>query len=220
MACPVRACRHGRSRGSTACPSWRRPLRQDLLNVSRLRADRRWRGSGCSARDRDWFFKGWASIRRPRNVRGVNVNHLRYIYTIVGGALVGLAGPAYSLSIKAGWKGDDLGARRGGWIALAITILRRVGPACGRRSAPYLFGFLQWLGLVLQPTLPGVPSQVLQVAPFPLMILTLLLVNLGNRMDGADAGGDAGRVRRMFARLVRFMRASPPAALGVPFGRQ
>ncbi len=44
----------------------------------------------------------------------------------------------------------------------------------------YLFAFLQWLGLVLQPSLPGVPSQVLQVAPFPLMIMTLLLVNIGN----------------------------------------
>ena len=39
----------------------------------------------------------------------------------------------------------------------------------------YLFAFLQWLGLVLQPSLPNIPSQVLQVAPFPLMILTLLL---------------------------------------------
>jgi simple sugar transport system permease protein len=39
---------------------------------------------------------------------------------------------------------------------------------------------LQWLGIVLQPRLPGIPSQVLQVAPFPLMILTLLFVNIGD----------------------------------------
>jgi simple sugar transport system permease protein len=47
-----------------------------------------------------------------------------------------------------------------------------------------LFALLQWLGLVLQPSLPGIPSQVLQVAPFPLMILTLLLVNIGNARMG------------------------------------
>jgi hypothetical protein len=29
----------------------------------------------------------------------------------------------------------------------------------------YLFSVLQWLGLVLQPFLPSVPTQVLQVAP-------------------------------------------------------
>jgi simple sugar transport system permease protein len=77
---------------------------------------------------------------------------------------------------------------------------------------------LQWLGLVLQPRLPGIPSQVLQVAPFPLMILTLLLVNIGNaewveRMLAALPE----RTRRIVARLLRTLRASPPASLGIPF---
>ncbi|RMG83112.1 MAG: ABC transporter permease, partial [Chloroflexi bacterium] len=35
--------------------------------------------------------------------RGTRVNRLRYLYTAVGGALVGIAGAAYSLSLKAGW---------------------------------------------------------------------------------------------------------------------
>ncbi len=153
-------------------------------------------------------------------VRGVNVNRLRYVYTIVGGALVGLAGPAYSLSIKAGWKGTISGLDGIGWIALAITIFGGWDPLRAAFGA-YLFAFLQWLGLVLQPSLPGVPSQVLQVAPFPLMILTLMLVNLGNtewmeRMLAAMPD----RFRRFFARMVRFMRAAPPTALGVPFERQ
>ncbi len=112
-------------------------------------------------------------------VRGANVNRLRYLYTIIGGALVGLAGPMYSLSVKVGWKGTITGLDGIGWIALAITIFGGWNPLRAAFGA-YLFVLLQWLGLVLQPSLPNIPSQVLQVAPFPLMILTLLLVNIGN----------------------------------------
>jgi simple sugar transport system permease protein len=80
---------------------------------------------------------------------------------------------------------------------------------------------LQWLGLVLQPSLPGIPSQVLQVAPFPLMILTLLFVNIGNAewVDRTLAGLPDG-TRRFLSRLLRSLRASPPASLGVPFEQE
>ncbi len=150
-------------------------------------------------------------------VRGANVNRLRYLYTILGGAITGLAGPAYSLSIKAGWMGTQSGLDGIGWIALSITIFGGWNPWRAAFGA-YLFALLQWLGLVLQSSLPGIPSQVLQVAPFPLMILTLLLVNIGNaewvaRMLAALPEG----ARRAIARLFRLLRASPPASLGVPF---
>ncbi len=153
-------------------------------------------------------------------VRGTSVNRLRYLYTLVGGALIGLAGPTYSLSVKAGWKGTISGLDGLGWIALAITIFGGWNPLRAAFGS-YLFGFLQWLGLVLQPRLPGVPSQVLQVAPFPLMILTLLLVNIGNaewveRTLAALPGG----LRRWLMRLLRALRSNPPASLGVPFERE
>ena len=112
-------------------------------------------------------------------VRGANVNRLRYLYTIVGGAIAGLAGPAYTLNVKSGWMGTQTGLDGIGWIALSITIFGGWSPLRAAFGA-YLFALLQWLGLVLQPKLPGIPSQVLQVAPFPLMILTLLLVNIGD----------------------------------------
>ena len=150
-------------------------------------------------------------------VRGANVNRLRYIYTIIGGALVGLAGPMYSLSVKVGWKGTITGLDGIGWIALAITIFGGWNPLRAAFGA-YLFVLLQWLGLVLQPSLPNIPSQVLQVAPFPLMILTLLLVNLGNSewVDRTLAGLPE-EVRRLIAKVLRAMRTTPPAALGIPF---
>jgi simple sugar transport system permease protein len=150
-------------------------------------------------------------------VRGANVNRLRYLYTIIGGAIAGLAGPAFSLSVKAGWAGPLSGLDGYGWIALSITIFGGWNPFRAAFGV-YLFSLLQWLGLVLQPFLPSIPTQVLQVAPFPLMILTLLLVNIGNaewvqRMLASLPEG----TRRIIANLLRALRASPPASLGVPF---
>jgi simple sugar transport system permease protein len=152
-------------------------------------------------------------------VRGANVNLMRYVYTIIGGALIGLAGPAFSLATRAGWMGTISGLDGFGWIALAITIFGGWNPLRGAFGA-YLFAFLQWLGLVLQPVLTQVPSQVLQVAPFPLMILTLLLVNIGNaEWVERTLAAMPESTRRLFAKVLRSMRASPPAALGVPFER-
>ncbi len=172
-----------------------------------------------------WVFRTRAGLmlqgigERPAAafVRGANVNRMRYIYTILGGGIAGLAGPAFTLNIKAGWMGTQTGLDGIGWIALAITIFGSWNPLRGAFGA-YLFSLLQWLGLVLQPRLPGIPSQVLQVAPFPLMILTLLLVNIGNA-EWVERGLAAlpDSTRRLFARTLRTLRTSPPAALGVPF---
>lgn len=152
-------------------------------------------------------------------IRGANVNLMRYVYTVVGGALIGLAGPAFSLASRAGWMGTISGLDGFGWIALSITIFGGWNPIRGAFGA-YLFGFLQWLGLVLQPVLTQVPSQVLQVAPFPLMILTLLLVNIGNaEWVERTLAAMPESTRKILAKLLRAMRASPPAALGVPFER-
>jgi len=172
-----------------------------------------------------WIFKTGPGLmlqgigERPSAafVRGANVNRMRYLYTILGGMLVGMAGPMYSLSVKAGWKGTISGLDGIGWIALAITIFGGWNPLRAALGA-YLFVLLQWLGVVLQPSLPNVPSQVLQVAPFPLMILTLLLVNIGNAewVDRTLAAMPPA-ARRITSRLLRSMRTSPPASLGVPF---
>ncbi len=153
-------------------------------------------------------------------VRGANVRRSRYFYTVLGGAISGLAGPTYSLSVKAGWKGTISGLDGIGWIALAITIFGGWDPIRAALGA-YLFALLQWLGLVLQPSLPGIPSQVLQVAPFPLMILTLLLVNLGNaEWVQRTLARLPDSVRPAATRALRAMQVSPPAALGTHFKRE
>ncbi len=149
--------------------------------------------------------------------RGANVRRLRYIYTLLGGALVGLAGPTFSLHVKAGWKGTISGLDGIGWIALALTIFGAWNPIRGALGA-YFFAFLQWLSLVIQPYLPGVPTQVLQVAPFPLMIMVLVLVNIGNtEWVKRTIAGLPPDARRWAMRLLRAMQVTPPAALGRAF---
>jgi len=152
--------------------------------------------------------------------RGSNVNRLRYFYTFLAGMMAGLAGADFSLNVKSGWNGTISGLDGFGWIALAITIFGGWNPVRAAFGA-YLFAFLQWLGLVLQPMLPGIPSQVLQVAPFPLMILTLLLVNIGDtewvkRMLAALPTP----IRRLITRLIRSLTTKPPRGLGVPFEQE
>ena len=172
-----------------------------------------------------WLFKtrpglvlrGLGEQPAAAYVRGADVNRLRYFYTILGGAVVGLAGPAYSLSVKAGWRGTISGLDGIGWIALAIVIFGGWNPVRAALGA-YLFGLLQWLGVALQPMFPGVPSQVLQVAPFPVMILTLLFVSVGNAEWVARMLARLPpRSRAIVSRVLRSMEAKPPASLGVPF---
>jgi len=66
--------------------------------------------------------------------------------------------------------------------------------------------------------MPNVNSRIFQVAPFPLMILALLFVNVGNA-DWVDRtlAGLPDNVRKSLSKVLRALRTSPPAALGIPF---
>ena len=152
--------------------------------------------------------------------RGINVNRMRYIYTILGAALIGLSGPMYSLSVKAGWKGTLTGLDGIGWIVLSITIFGGWNPLRGAFGA-YLFVFLQWLGIVLQTSMPNIPSQVLQVAPFPLMIFTLLFVNIGDTEWVTRILATVPKsLRSVILKMIKFIRTPPPASLGSPFEKE
>jgi simple sugar transport system permease protein len=151
--------------------------------------------------------------------RGLNVIRVRYVYTLAGGALVGLGGAAFSLAVKPGWS-RPYGTEGTGWIVLAIVIFGNWDPIRGAAGA-YLFVLLQTLGTVLQSLLPRVPTQIFATLPFPLMILALLLVALGNsdwiyrRLHRWPATR-----RRRIVRALRALQASPPASLGASFEQQ
>ncbi len=141
--------------------------------------------------------------------RGVNINRLRYIYTLIGGALVGVAGAAYSLDIKLGWAE---GSTRGlGWIALAIVIFGGWSPVRGAIGA-LLFGGSKALAAVLQRQYPDVSLVAFNTLPWFLMIAVLLAVgsDLTDRLI-------AFAPRRLRQQLKRILKIRPPAALGQPF---
>lgn len=148
--------------------------------------------------------------------RGIDVNKVRAIYTIFGSSLVGLAGPIYSLGLKPGWNGSMTGLDGIGWIVLAITIFGGWNPIRVAMGA-YLFEFLRWLGLVLQTRLISMPSQVLQVAPFPLMILTLLFVNIRNTEWFDALVYTLPRPFYKFFTAKGKKRNAAPSSLGIPF---
>ena len=116
--------------------------------------------------------------------RGINPILVQTLATIAGGMLVGLSGAAFSLSVKPGW-GQPQGCEGIGWIALALVIFGSWHPLRVVAGA-YLFGMLQLLGIYFQDSFPAIPAQIFQVAPFPLMIFTLILINRGaNRKNRA-----------------------------------
>jgi simple sugar transport system permease protein len=138
--------------------------------------------------------------------RGVPVNRLRYIYTAIGGALVGIGGAAYSLDIKLGWSYHHTSGF--GWIALAIVIFGGWHPYRVAFGA-YLFGVLQVIALKLQSVVPNL-AQVLPIMPFPLMIFALTIVysdRLGKLLDKTP-------------RLRGILRSDPPSALGTHFEQE
>ncbi|GAB4419455.1 MAG: ABC transporter permease [Anaerolineae bacterium] len=142
-------------------------------------------------------------------VRGTPVNRLRYVYTLVGGALVGLAGATYSLSVKLGWK-EDLGGE--GWIALAIVIFGLWIPWRVALGA-YLIVGLRSIAIDLQDNqVIDLPAQIVNMLPWFLMILTLLLATSGvlTRLDRYTP-------ERFRPYVRRFTRAAPPRALGTTF---
>ncbi len=146
--------------------------------------------------------------------RGTNVNRLRYLYTAVGGALVGLAGAAYSLSVKPGWSTPP-SMSGDGWIALAIVIFGGWHPFRVVLGA-YLFAGLRALASAIQRSPDvNIPAVLLNGVPWVLMIATLLLVS----------SGSIERLLRVLPRpaqkwMRNILRSDPPAALGTRFEQQ
>ncbi len=143
--------------------------------------------------------------------RGVKVNRIRILCVLTGGFMAGLAGGAYSLAIKNGW-GRPQGCEGAGWICLAIVIFGGWSPWKVVAGA-YFFAALQVAGIHLQDLFPGLPGPVFQVAPFPIMILTLLLANLGRMRRVKDLAARNPFVKK----IVSGLNASAPEALGKDF---
>lgn len=140
--------------------------------------------------------------------RGIDPRRKQLLYVVIGGAIVGIAGAAFSLGIKPGW-GRPQGIEGIGWIALAIVIFGGWNPLKVAIGA-LLFAFLQVAGITFQSLWPSIPAQVFQAAPFPLMILALLFINLLHKEKVEHWAEQYPGL----ALLIERLKEAPPKALG------
>ncbi|HET7745383.1 MAG TPA: ABC transporter permease [Gaiellaceae bacterium] len=136
---------------------------------------------------------------------GIGVATYRYVHVLVGGALAGIGGACYSLSITPGWVAGDTLVNGAGWIAIALVIFSFWRAELCLTGA-YLFGALAALPFALQAkgTLDRLPAGALrapelyQALPYALTVVVLVVISTA------------------FAKR----RLGAPAALGVPYVRE
>ena len=135
---------------------------------------------------------------------GISVTHCRYAHVLVGGALAGVAGSCFTLSITPGWTSGDSLVGGAGWIAVALVIFSFWRPELCLFGA-WLFGGLSGgLPAAIQardykviPMFFRTP-EFLNALPYIATIVVLVVI----------ATGWAKR------------RLGAPAALGVPYVRE
>jgi simple sugar transport system permease protein len=120
---------------------------------------------------------------------GVNVNRLRYMNVIIGGAIAGLGGAYFTLESVPHF--EPLMTNGRGFIALAAMIFGKWTPF-GAWGAALLFGVAEAIPTAMQLQGINVPFQIVGLLPY---VLTIVVV--------------AGAVGR----------ATPPAADGIPYVR-
>jgi simple sugar transport system permease protein len=126
---------------------------------------------------------------------GINVAAYRYAHTLVGGALAGIGGAAFSLAITPQWVDGLTGGA--GWIAIALVIFAFWRPGLCLLGA-YFFGAFSGLPFTLQSRGVTIAPELFQALPYVMTILVLVLVS------------SAGARRHLGA----------PAALGTPHVRE
>ena len=98
---------------------------------------------------------------------------MRYVYTIFGGALIGLGGAHLSLAYAPGWAENITGGR--GWIVIALVIFSMWNPARAVLGA-ILFGGINAVQFRLQAGGTTIPSAYLNMAPYLMTILVLIVM--------------------------------------------
>jgi len=137
------------------------------------------------------MLKAAGEMPEAADVAGININRIRLLAAVFGGAMAGLAGAYMSVA----WLGlvtKGLSAGRG-FIALACVVFSGLNPLLALLAA-FIFGFFQALAEWVKtfPSKP-IPGEFVSMLPY---IVTLLVVS-----------GAIGRVRF-------------PRFLGVPYKRE
>ncbi len=133
---------------------------------------------------------------RTADAKGINVARTRYLYTMLGGALVGLGGAHLSLSYTPGWTENLTGGR--GWIAIALVIFATWDPVRALLGA-LVFGGINAIQFRMQAAGTTIPAAFLGMLPYAFTILVLV---------GITWWESARK------------RVGAPAALGLPYARE
>jgi ABC-type uncharacterized transport system permease subunit len=129
---------------------------------------------------------------------GISVSRYRYAHVLAGGALAGIGGACYSLSITPGWNEGDSLVGGAGWIAIALVIFAFWRPGLCLVGA-YLFGGLSGgLPSALQAHGYNITPELLNALPYLMTIAVLVAVSMG----------------------LAHRRMGAPGALGVPYVRE
>lgn len=127
---------------------------------------------------------------------GVNVARLRYLYTALGGMLVGLGGAHLSLAYTPGWTENMTNGR--GWIAIALVIFATWSPARAMLGA-FLFGGINAVQFAMQTAGLNIPATFLNMLPYIATIVVLVAITWWEAFS---------------------KRVGAPAALGLPYVRE
>jgi len=123
---------------------------------------------------------------------GIDVTRTRYVYTILGGMLVGLGGAHLSLAYTPGWAENITGGR--GWIVIALVIFAMWNPSRAILGA-VLFGGINAVQFRLQAAGTTIPAAYLNMMPYVTTILVLVLMTwwetLSRRIGAPAALGTA-----------------------------
>lgn len=115
---------------------------------------------------------------------GINVYKVRYVSVVISGVLAGLGGAAMTLAVVAQFTPSVISGQ--GFIALAAVIFGKWTPQ-GAWAACIMFAFAQALTVVLGGGKVAIPSEILNMLPYVLTIVILVLF-VGKSMAPRSSG--------------------------------
>lgn len=149
-----------------------------------------------------WFFlqrsraglilKAVGEAPTSAHALGYPVSAIRYLATLFGGAMAGVAGAYISIVYTSLWTEGLIAGR--GWIAVALVVFATWRPVRCLLGA-YLFGGATIAQLFAQSAGIGLPSELMSSLPYLVTIVVLVLIS----------------------RNAALMRLNIPASLGKPF---
>lgn len=123
---------------------------------------------------------------------GINVTKYKYLATCIGAGISGIGGLYYVLDYNRGIWATTGQIEALGWLAVALVIFTTWRPLNSIWGA-YLFGTLYWLYQYLPNllgfTLPNYAIELVQMLPYVVTILVLIVVSLRKKRENQPPAG-------------------------------